>query len=82
MLLIPYVKAAGNFLINKLIKFLQLYAAVFKLYDLHAAADVNAHKIWHDFVLNGHCGSYRAAGAAVDIGHNADNAAFYKLLAA
>ena len=70
--LFPDGKARGYLLVDELIKLLELDVFLLQPYGLHAAADVNSHKIGDDLFGDGHGGTDGTACACVNIGHDAD----------
>ena len=68
-------KAGRDHFPDQLVQLLQFQMFFFHSNRFHAAADIHAHQIGADLILNGHGGSHGAAGAGMDIRHHADAAA-------
>ena len=77
-----YGKARGDSPPDKLVELHKLHVLFPDKHSLHAAADVNAHKVGDNFVGDGHGGADNAANACMDIGHHSYFLADSEFLAA
>ena len=78
----PNIHAGRDFPADKRIQLFKINLLVFQDIYGHAASDVYADQIWHDFITDGHCGADGAARAGMDIRHDAYFLPFDKQLIA
>lgn len=68
-------EAGGDGGVDEFIELLEFDMFFFQADGFHTAADVNADEIGDDLIGDGHGSADGAAGACVDVGHDADGSA-------
>ena len=76
MRFIAYFHARRDALIDCRVQLFKLHVLLFKLYDLHSAANINADHIGNRLVFYSHSSAYRARLTRMHVGHDAYPAVF------
>jgi len=72
MQLITHLTTVGDLLADQLIQLGKVDLTFNELHSFHAAADIDPNHTGNDLILDGHCGTNRAALTCMYVRHNAD----------